>query len=175
MSLRTKAATLAVAAAFTGGIALSASPAVANPSGGVVHGKGDNFKDDWSDEYVDASSHAHSNVAAMWQAVLWADEYISSTSQIDCRFGPDTVAATKAWQRNLLGPDQADGKVGEKTLTRASRYLQGKAGSAHTIRYNGVGGRYVTFKRTDNGRWGMYIGSDLRTLWYNDATFNNCV
>ncbi|MEU1407896.1 peptidoglycan-binding protein [Streptomyces sp. NPDC005728] len=172
MSLRTKAITLAVAAGISGGIVLSASPALASPSGGVVHGTGD-FRDDWNDEYVDASHNAHSNVAAMWQAILWADKKLSYDG-IDCRFGPGTVAATKSWQTTYHVPGDHDGKVGKNTFGRASDFLSGSAGSSNQIKYTGEDGRYVTFKRTDNGRWGMYLGNDLKTLWYNNATFNAC-
>ncbi|MFJ9542136.1 peptidoglycan-binding protein [Streptomyces sp. NPDC101225] len=172
MSLRTKAITMAVAVTLGGGITLGASPALASPSGGVVHGKG-NFRDDWNDEYVDASHHAHSNVAAMWQAILWADKKLSY-SGIDCRFGPATAAATKKWQTTFHVRGGADGKVGRNTFGRASDFLSGSAGSSHQIKYTGMGGRYVTFKRADNGRWAMYLGNDLKTLWYNNATFNAC-
>ncbi|MFD9903592.1 peptidoglycan-binding protein [Streptomyces sp. NPDC059063] len=172
MSVHTKVITLAVAGVLSAGVALSASPALASPSGGVVHGTGD-YRDDWNDEYVDASNHAHSNVAAMWQAILWADKKLPF-SGIDCRFGPDTVRATKSWQTTYEVPGGADGKVGTKTFARAAEFLSGSAGSGNSIKYTGEDGRYVSFKRTDDGRWGMYVGSDLRTLWYNNATFNVC-
>ncbi|MEV3854157.1 hypothetical protein AB0J38_07500 [Streptomyces sp. NPDC050095] len=55
-----------------GGVAVSATPAEASPSGGIVHGTSDPL-DDWFDEAVSASAYSHSNVAALWQGILWAD------------------------------------------------------------------------------------------------------
>ncbi|GLY21597.1 hypothetical protein [Micromonospora sp. NBRC 101691] len=172
MSLRMKSAALA-ALLVLGSLGLSAMPAHASASGGVVHGTGD-FLDDWDDEGpISQSAYAYSNVAAMWQAILWADGRLSSTADIDCRFGPGTHSATVAWQKgNYLA---GDGIVGENTLFVASLSLSGSAGSGNRITYDGAyGSRYVTFTRVDNGRWGMYVGNELKTLWYNDATFSAC-
>ncbi|MFR9723234.1 peptidoglycan-binding domain-containing protein [Streptomyces sp. MS19] len=173
MSLRTKAAAAAVALALGGSVAVSATPASANASGGVVHGTGVAW-DDWNDEGpISQSSYAHSNVAAMWQAILWADGQLSSTAAIDCRFGPATAAATRTWQADH--GTASDGIVGSDTLARASGQLSGTPGSGNRISYEGrASGRYVTFTRTDDGRWGMYVGNDLRTLWYTEATFSAC-
>ncbi|WP_416905444.1 peptidoglycan-binding domain-containing protein [Micromonospora echinospora] len=172
MSLRMKSAALATLLVL-GSLGLSAMPAHASASGGVVHGTGD-WRDDWSDEGdLSQSAYAHSNVAAMWQAILWADGRLSSTADIDCIFGPTTHTATRVWQQDRRLED--DGIVGKNTFSAASRNLSGASGSGNQIVYHGAyGGRYVTFTRVDNGRWGMYIGSELKTLWYNDATFSAC-
>ncbi|MFI6226601.1 peptidoglycan-binding protein [Micromonospora echinospora] len=156
-----------------GGLGLSAMPAHASASGGVVHGTGD-WRDDWSDEGdLSQSAYARSNVAAMWQAILWADGKLTSTADIDCIFGPDTHTATMSWQRAHDLDD--DGIVGKNTFGEASWNLSGTSGSGNQIIYYGsYGGRYVTFTRVDNGRWGMYLGNELKTLWYNDATFSAC-
>jgi Putative peptidoglycan binding domain len=176
MSLRTRAVALAVAATFAAGLALSTTPASASTSSGFISGSGD-WHDDWNDEGpISASSHSHSDTAAMWQAILWADGYLSY-SGIDCQFGPTTTSATESWQRNH--GLSADGVVGANTLTKASTWLSGSAGSSNHITYAGTDGRYVTFVRAsdswNNGIWYMYIGSDLEALGYNQVSFIRCV
>ncbi|MFI1769458.1 peptidoglycan-binding protein [Streptomyces sp. NPDC020800] len=169
MSLRPKAAALALAIAVAAGITVSTTPASANTSLGYVSGSGD-WTDDWWDEGpISASSYSYSNAAAMWQTILWADGYLSY-SGIDCRFGSGTTSATKSWQSNH--GLTADGIVGPNTLKKASTWLY-QSGADYI--YQGVSGRYITFDRDDySGAWYMYIGSDKKGLFYNTATFSVC-
>jgi peptidoglycan hydrolase-like protein with peptidoglycan-binding domain len=173
-ALRKKAAVLAVTAGLLGGLALSGTPASASASQGVIAGT-DIPWDDWGDEGpISATDYATSNVTAMWQQILWADGLLS-WSDIDCRFGPITTAATKNWQTKYQVPGGADGIVGQNTLNRAALHLSGAAGTNNRIIYNGrYDNRRITMTRQDDGRWGMWISSDLRPLWYNNATFTVC-
>jgi len=176
VSLRTKSLALLITAAVGGGVAFSAAPASASTSSGYISGSGD-WTDDWGDEGpISTSSYSFSNAAAGWQAILWADGYFSSTSQIDCSFGSGTKTATTKWQSdNGLSND---GIVGKNTLSRAESYMSGPADGTTgylTMTYYGLAsGRYVTYTRNTDGQWGMYIGSDHHLLSYTYANFNNC-
>jgi putative peptidoglycan binding protein len=174
VSLRTKSIALLVTAAVGGGVAFSAAPASASTSSGYISGSGP-WSDDWGDEGpISTSSYSYSNAAAGWQAILWADGYFSSTSQIDCAFGSGTKTATEDWQRDE--GLSADGVAGSHTLAKAETYMSesSDSGGYLTIVYHGVGGRYVTYTRNTDGQWGMYIGSDHHLLAYTYADFNNC-
>ncbi|GHG25155.1 peptidoglycan-binding protein [Streptomyces filamentosus] len=172
--LRKKVAVLAAAAGIFTGLALSGAPASATPSQGVITGA-DIPWDDWADEGpISATSYATSNVTAMWQQILWADGFLA-WSDIDCQFGATTTAATKKWQTKYGVAGGADGIVGQNTLNRAALHLSGAEGTGNRIVYNGrYDGRKINMTRTDDGRWGMWISSDIRPLWYNAATFNVC-
>ncbi|WP_433605899.1 peptidoglycan-binding domain-containing protein [Dactylosporangium sp. CA-139114] len=185
--MRKNLATLvAVIAAFSvSGLAVSTTPASASASSGYISGSGD-WTDDWGDEgLLSTSSYAHSNVAAMWQAILWADGQSDYFASIDCRFGSKTNAATESWQD--FHRLSADGIVGGQTLTTAARYLRGPApGTSGYLTLTYIGhwlggsassdetGRYVTFTRNTSGQWGMYVGSDHHLLSYTSANFNQC-
>ncbi|MER6084978.1 peptidoglycan-binding domain-containing protein [Streptomyces sp. NPDC001833] len=182
MKLRMKFVALAATFLAFGGLAVSTTPASAGTGSGYVSGSGD-WSDDWYDEGpISTSSYAHSNAAAMWQAILWADGYLTSTSKIDCVFGSGTRTATVNWQHDYgIG---ADGIVGSDTLTTAGTHgeLEGPIDSTGylTMTYygnkpgSGATGRYVTFTRNTDGNWGMYIGSDHHLLSYTYANFTNC-
>jgi hypothetical protein len=170
-------------AVFTAG--LSGVSAQANEEQGVVAGSG-YYKDDWNDEgIVSTASHRSSNLAALWQAVLWADKSLKpdghpmSVGDIDCVFGAQTEYTTKRWQRRYAaGGLVADGIVGPKTLSYAARKLD-EGGSNRFIYYGLTAnqeptGRSITFIRAGNGTWSMYLGNDLRPLYYNSASFNAC-
>ncbi|WP_138046608.1 peptidoglycan-binding domain-containing protein [Streptomyces montanus] len=161
------------------------SPAQASEAQGVVSGGG-YYKNDWDDEgIVSTSSHSRSNVAAMWQAVLWADKSLKpdgepmSLADIDCVFGAQTQYTTKRWQHRYAAAGLvADGIVGPKTLSYAARKLDEAGGNRYV--YQGLTadfeptGRSVMFVRSSSGVWSMYRGDDLRTLYYNAATFTAC-
>lgn len=120
MSLRRKAATVAVIAALGGGIALGTTPASADAGSGYVSGQG-SINDDWGDEgLLSTTSHAHSNATALWQAVLWADGNLAY-SGVDCRFGSGTKTATQKWQA-ARGLDD-DGIVGKNTFGKNDNKL----------------------------------------------------
>ncbi|MFB7600993.1 hypothetical protein [Streptomyces sp. NPDC056160] len=88
-------------------------------------------------------------------------------------------ATTKRWQHRYAAAGLvADGIVGPKTVHYAGRALDEAGGD----RYVYVGltanhketGRYVTFVRSSSGVWSMYLGDELRPLYYGKATFNAC-
>ncbi len=158
-------------AAVVGGSALSATPASAATSDGYVSGSGDWSNDWWDEGPISESSHAHSNAAAMWQAILWADGQLTSSSGIDCQFGFNTYYGTRAWQGKFGVP--VDGVVGPTTLKKASTALTQDFTSQFT--YHGYAyGRYVTFTRNSDGQWGMYVGNDHHLLSYDYANFDAC-
>lgn len=180
MNLRTKSVAVAALLAFAA-LAGTISPASAGTSSGYVSGSGI-WTDDMNDEGpISTSSHSHSNAAAMWQAILWADGYLTSTSKIDCVFGSGTRSATLNWQSDFPRTT-ADGVVGPATLEEAMlTHIRDDSTSSYlTLTYNGetadsiFTGRYVTFTRNTDGIWGMYIGSDHHLLSYSYANFNNC-
>ncbi|MFI2711605.1 peptidoglycan-binding protein [Micromonospora sp. NPDC018662] len=167
MRTRTRALVTAMAVVTFGTLAMSAGPASASVSQGYIAGSG-TWTDDWGDEGpVSASTRSHSNVVAMWQMILWADGYLAR-SDVDCRFGPATTAATKQWQsdRGLV----SDGVVGSKTLTRAATRLGVWEGEGWFY-YDGVGSRLFHLGRRADGRWDMTLGPGLewRLLSYTSA------
>ncbi len=112
------AAGLAVAALATGTTGAHASTSV-----GYVDSNWGSSWDDWADEgLISTTQHSYSGAAGLWQTVLWLDGFLSE-ADVDCKFGPKTQAATKAWQTRYLGASQADGVVGPRTFGRASENL----------------------------------------------------
>ncbi|WP_369171841.1 Tat pathway signal protein [Streptomyces sp. R28] len=110
-----------LAAALTGALAISVTPASANVSDGYVSGAYE-FQDDFGDEgTLSVSSHTHSNATALWQWILWAEGAKKSNgnafryADIDCWFGSDTKSATVSLQRTLR-LDDIDGIVGNETF-----------------------------------------------------------
>lgn len=181
MNLRMKCAALAATLLAFGGVAVSTTPASADTSSGYISGSGD-WTDDWFDEGpISTSSNSHSNAAAMWQAILWADGYLSSTSQIDCAFGSGTASATVKWQHDHhVG---ADAIVGPNTLTEAGSHgaLEGPADDSGYLNmtyygYHGTTatGRNVGFTRNTDGKWGMWVDGDHHLLSYTYANFKYC-
>ncbi|MFC7307225.1 peptidoglycan-binding protein [Streptomyces monticola] len=173
------------AAAVVSVAGASGVPAHASEGRGVISGSG-YYKDDWSDEgIVSTTSHRRSNVAALWQAVLWADKSLKpngnpmSVGDIDCVFGPQTEYTTKRWQRRYASAGlESDGIVGRKTWSYAARKLDEGGGNRYV--YHGLTadmgptGRTITFVRAANGVWSMYLRDDLEPLYYNSATFSSC-
>jgi hypothetical protein len=159
------AAALASAALLGGGLA-SAPLATADTAAGYIDGQGV-VTNDWDDEGIlSSSSYAHSNATALWQQVLWADGH-PSASGVDCRFGPDTTAATKSWQ--TAHGLTADGKVGHDTFAKADKHLSvsddGNViydGSQHDIKFLWDAG---------SGRYYVKVGSNTyKGAYYNSAT-----
>ncbi|MEI5572290.1 peptidoglycan-binding domain-containing protein [Streptomyces brasiliscabiei] len=153
-------------------LALSTSPAVA---GGTYSGRAyvygaDGFRDDWNDEgIVSTGYNRSSNATCLWQKVLWADRLLDA-SEIDGIFGPDTKAATAAWQ-NLFGLDD-DGVAGYLTWTRAGAFLSDSNGDGAVDRYTGRLGRYANLSRDSDGRYHFYDGDgSARTAGYD---YNTC-
>lgn len=127
------AAATAVAALFTGGLALAAPAAQATTGTGYVDGKG-TWTDDWTNEgTLSTASHAKGNAVALWQKILWADGVKEQNgskfdyADIDGKFGPNTKYATKQWQKLMNSKLNAgitvDGIVGPKTFRFANKYL----------------------------------------------------
>ncbi|MEV6385865.1 peptidoglycan-binding protein [Streptomyces sp. NPDC051773] len=105
--------------------------------------------DDWGDEGpLSVNSNSHNNVVLLWQVVLVSDGYLGSAADYDCRFGPRTQAATKAWQR-ANGLDD-DGIVGPLTFGKADNKLRMDSDDGE-IHYKGSRGIY----RNSSGRWYM--------------------
>lgn len=152
-------------------VVFAPTPASANIAQGYVLGIGE-YWDDWSDEGpLSASENNHSNVVAMWQHILWADGELG-WSGIDCRFGPETSAATKEWKSRRSLPH--DGIAGNKAFERAllsSLYYQ----DGHLFVYEGdEGDRYINFWRASDGIYSMSISGDVHNLGYNYANFDVC-
>src|SRR5688500_2986827 len=67
---------------------------------------GGSLTDDWGEHYDElggslcwgCGNSQNRDLVLMWQAVLFADGYFYSTSDIDGDFGPVTRDATRAWE-----------------------------------------------------------------------------
>ncbi|MEU1815926.1 peptidoglycan-binding domain-containing protein [Streptomyces roseifaciens] len=160
---------LAASAALLVSGALTTAPPASAASDDAISGQ-DNWRDDWWNEgTISTSSYSYSNVAAMWQQILWADGLLE-WSEIDCRFGRDTRQATIWWQQ--YKEIAADGMVGPETFKAASERLVAMDGS---IRYIGAtGNRNINFWRGSDGKWSMSISGDVKVIWYEKATFKKC-
>ncbi|PWI17001.1 hypothetical protein DI272_24670 [Streptomyces sp. Act143] len=175
MSLRKKALALAVVTAVGGGLALTATPASASVSQGYVSGAG-GPTNDWGDEgTLSATSHANSNATALVQMLLWADgakEKNGSTfdwADIDGKYGSNTTAAVKSWQKlynsRLNAGLVVDGKAGPKTLGAADTSLVDNGNGTVTFwgwKHN------VTFKRSA-GKYYLKVNS---TRGWKVASYN---
>nr|WSZ99519.1 peptidoglycan-binding protein [Streptomyces sp. NBC_00857] len=123
------------------------APASASVSQGYLVGAGD-IKDDFGDEGpLSRTENNHNNVVGMWQGILWADGYLA-TSGRDCRFGPTTEAATKAWQKGH-GLDD-DGIVGPLTFGKADDDLYWDGSE---IWYDGSVRNIGKMRRDSQGRY----------------------
>ncbi|MCI3275010.1 peptidoglycan-binding domain-containing protein [Streptomyces cylindrosporus] len=164
---RRKAVAVALVAAALGGGAITlAEPASASVSQGYIAGTG-SASDDWKDEgTLSSTSHAKSNATALVQVLLWADgakEKDGTTfdyADIDGKYGPNTTAAVKSWQKKLnseLGTHlTVDGKAGPKTLDAAGESALWNSSST-TVTYNGWK-HQVVFKRT-SGKYYLKVNN----------------
>ncbi|MET8517755.1 peptidoglycan-binding protein, partial [Streptomyces sp. NPDC005077] len=84
-------------------------------------------------------------------------------SGLDCDFGPNTRAATIAWQsdRGL----KADGEVGPQSFGRADNNL---FWNGSEIRYNGSNSDLGSMYRNSAGRWYIAGSSSIVYLSYSD-------
>ncbi|GAA3599715.1 hypothetical protein GCM10022223_14010 [Kineosporia mesophila] len=140
------------------------SPAQASVAQGYVAGAGV-LTDDWGDEgTISATTRNHSNAVFLWQAVLFADGYLTSTSQLDCWFGDTTKAATKRWQDDHNLAD-VDGIVGPATFGKADDKL---FWSGTEIRYNGSVTDIYNLSRDSSGYY--ELGSSTRKASYTNAS-----
>ncbi|MDX3098989.1 peptidoglycan-binding protein [Streptomyces sp. ME19-03-3] len=100
-------------------LAVSATPAAASGTySGLEYVYGDGaWSDDWGNEgVVDTNTNRTSNATCLWQMVLWADGYLSSSGD-DGDFGSQTKTATANWQ-SAHGLT-ADGSAGKASWSRA--------------------------------------------------------
>lgn len=163
-------------------LAVSATPAAASGTySGLdyVYGAGP-YIGDWTNEgVVDRNTHASSNATCLWQAILWADGFLTA-SGVDGVFGTGTYNATKAWQNeeNYYNPDAnltVDGSAGKATWGRADLRVGMTGGSeaAGQILYARYLGnvRNVTLKRATDGNY-QFIDADgaWRNAGYNYRT-----
>jgi peptidoglycan hydrolase-like protein with peptidoglycan-binding domain len=120
--VRRKIFAAALAALSIAGTLVLGTPANATVSQGYIMGSG-SVLDDLTDEGPVRQGN-YSGAVAVWQAILWADGYLSTgyDASVDCSFGPNTLAATKEWQRDH--GLTADGVPGPLTFTKAGQYLK---------------------------------------------------
>ncbi|MFE9699142.1 peptidoglycan-binding protein [Streptomyces sp. NPDC006270] len=132
-----------------------------------VSGSGDPA-DDWRDEgMLGEDLPLRSDLAALWQTVLWADGYLGR-ADIDCRFAGETPRATRVWQSNRkLG---ADGIVGPLTLARAGERLVEREGE---VFYRGAE-HTVSFRRAPDGRYLVEDDGSYKPLRRDRATLTVC-
>ncbi|MCI0686187.1 MAG: peptidoglycan-binding protein [Sporichthyaceae bacterium] len=166
---------LPVLVAGTGG------SAQANPTEGYITGAPFRILSiDWAGEgEITRWSHANSNAAGLWQAILWADGAIElngtpfDLSDIDCQFGPNTEQATKSWQATRgIG---VDGRVGPQTFGMADNQLRWgpDAGNGQRyVYYLGREGIVLRFLR-DSASF-AYLGSWDRGFFYYGAKDADC-
>jgi peptidoglycan hydrolase-like protein with peptidoglycan-binding domain len=162
----------AALAAMVGAVA---SPTVAH----ATHAEGfisgfDDPTNDWADEgTMSSASHRQSIATGLWQAVLYADGYLSQ-SGVDCDFGPNTTAATRAWQSaHSVG---VDGSVGPQTLGRADNklWIYSNENGIATIIYDGIA-RDITFIRrspSDSSFPGGYRVPYVEDSWQYTAQYH---
>ena len=176
---RIKLAASAVGLLTAATLALSTTPASAsgNYSGlDYIYGAG-TYTDDWGDEGVTDTTHnTSSNATCMWQQILWADGYLTSTAEIDGIFGSRTATATANWQRHFMGAASADGSAGKNTWGNADNRLSYMSGSEASgqflvVAYNG---RYRSFTlaRDEDGKY--RFGDGTGDWWFAGYNYRTC-
>ncbi|MEV5847992.1 peptidoglycan-binding protein [Streptomyces sp. NPDC048179] len=169
MSVRKRTAAVVLATALAGGVAASTAPASASASQGYITMATGAVTSDWGDEgNLSTSSHAHSSATGLWQAVLYADGYLSA-SGIDCRFGSGTKAATKKFQSHFHS-GTADGIAGKKTFSNADNrlHIDYVSGNYEVVYYQGIK-RKVWFKINLNNH--RYQVRKSTSIGYKDASY----
>jgi Putative peptidoglycan binding domain len=142
----------------------------------------DALTDDFGDHYNElghslcngCSDSWHTDLVVMWQAILYAEGFLSC-SGIDGEFGSGTAAATKKWQSRY--GLSADGIVGGATWAKADNYLAWAASTGSEVHYrSAVTGGKVAFYR---GTWTLYRDGGAYELdaatpnnWTTTAVFN---
>lgn len=144
----------------------SASPSVA---GGHLYVRGGGtVTDDWDDEgLLGENLPVRSDLAAMWQTVLWADGYLDR-SRIDCHYSKRTRRATRAWQSNHALP--ADGIVGPQSFGRATERLVRRGGM---VVFKGER-HEVPFKLARDGRYLVEDSGTYKPLRRDRPTLRVC-
>lgn len=134
-------------------IVLGMSPsAEASVAQGAIYGAGV-VTNDWGDEGpLSTTQNSFSNAVALWQAVLYSDGYLTDWDKSgDRRFGPETRAATIAWQRDR--GLAADGIVGPATFGKADDNL---TLSGNRVTYHGTRWDFSDMYRSSTGRYEDY-------------------
>ncbi|MEU3961166.1 peptidoglycan-binding domain-containing protein [Streptomyces buecherae] len=128
------------------------TPAHASVAQGAIYGSG-TVTDDWGDEGpLSTTQYSFSNAVALWQAVLYADGYLTDwAADGDCRFGAKTRTATIAWQRDR--GLSADGIVGPATFGKADDRL---TLSGNRVTYHGKVSNLSDMYRAASGRYEDY-------------------
>jgi hypothetical protein len=175
--VRTRTVVTAIALATAGVMAMSATPASANVSQGVILGLGE-VTDDWGDEGpLSSSSYSNKLAVGLWQTVLWAEQAkeqdgtVFDGSDVDCRFGPNTTHATKNLQRRW--GLTADGIVGPNTFGKADNNLflsRDYNSAAVLVGYTGED-RVVSFLR--NKSKGSYIFPSGSSTGWSTASYTS--
>ncbi|RKN36230.1 peptidoglycan-binding domain-containing protein [Micromonospora musae] len=175
-----KAAVPVVGALLAIGINVAtATPAAASGSysgRAYVYGSGV-VPDDFDDEgVVNVTTHRNSNVACLWQTILWANGYLPS-SGIDGVFGDQTDAATRNFQRDKSLV--ADGSAGRNSWTKAGDKLvqrDNQNGWLYVV-YQGARGSRSTYsshefvlQRSPDGNYRFYPPQGGGPYW---ATYNS--
>jgi len=177
-----KVAAPAVGAALAVGLSVTiATPAAASGSysgRAYVYGSG-TVSDDFDDEgVVNVTTHRNSNVACLWQTILWANGYLPS-SGIDGIFGDQSDAATRNFQRDrgLV----ADGSAGRNSWTKAGDRIsqQDNQNGWLYVVFDGVTGARSAYsshdfvlQRSPDGNYRFYGPSTSGPYWahYNTRT-----
>ncbi|MET8420865.1 peptidoglycan-binding domain-containing protein [Streptomyces sp. NPDC079189] len=180
--MRIKLGACTVGALAAALLAVSTTPAAASGTyTGLAYVYGDGaYQDDWNTEGIlQRDIHASSNATCLWQAILWADGKLASSSDIDGVFGDKTYNATRAWQQyenDRQGAGlEVDGSVGKGTFTWAGTYisfLSGSTGAGQTLNLRYVGWeRNITMRRLGDGNYEFVDGDGAwRKAGYNYRT-----
>lgn len=147
-------------------------------STGVCHPCPDSVPTEEDEGVVNVSTHRNSNVACLWQTVLWANGYLPS-SGIDGVFGDQTDAATRNFQRDkgLV----ADGSAGRDSWTKAGDRIsqQDNQNGWLYVVFDGVTGARSAYsshdfvlQRSPDGNYRFYGPSTSGPYWahYNTRT-----
>jgi hypothetical protein len=185
MSMR-RASTIVIGFLMAAGVALSgpgasAAPVATPPATDVVAPlsaanrivQGDGVvHDDLADEATlcNGCAYWNGNYAGFWQAILWADGFLSD-SQVDCEFGPITATATRNWQKRFGLQD--DGIVGPRTRGLVDDWLFESGGF---VIYPGLDDRRIAFIRdwASPYNYHMFWNNQWVTLQYNVKSIPGC-
>ncbi|NEA98768.1 peptidoglycan-binding domain-containing protein [Streptomyces sp. SID13726] len=169
---RRMAVTAVLGAALGTTLAMVTLPASAAVSDGYISGTG-SFRNDWSDETVQAGYFAQSNAACLWQKVLWAEGLLTN-SEVDGDFGSKTIARTKTLQSRWHIP--VTGKADKATFNRAGGRLSLVSGSIANgkrlvLEYRGAAQEF-TVRRNESGRHAFHLDGSWKTAAYKQRTCN---
>ncbi|MFE5191663.1 peptidoglycan-binding protein [Streptomyces sp. NPDC056628] len=153
-------------------LAVSATPAAASGTySGLdyVTGAGA-WSDDWGNEgVVDTNTNRTSNATCLWQTVLWAHGYLSSTD-VDGDFGSRTKTATANWQSdNGLTADGSAGRASWSDAAGWIRYSGGTDSDLYLV-YAGSARSFMLHRFPDGVYQFAEAGGASRNAGYNYRT-----